>query len=137
LINNRSEKVLVFPEKILESIGYPQGFDPECKKYLDLIFQSKPLFIDREEAETDPSYKQIIPYQVIRQKKKFFIYRRGKSGSENRLKKKLSLGIGGHVNDNDQYNHNHNQNDNFETIYNRGREREFFEEVTIFKKDQD
>ena len=57
-------------------------------------------FIPRADAENDPGKKQLIPYVLVQNTEgKFLSYRR--CGSEKRLAKKLSLGIGGHVNDAD------------------------------------
>lgn len=58
-------------------------------------------FLPRPEAETDPAYKQIIPYQVFSCAGRFFVYRRGGGVGESRLAGRLSLGIGGHVNRDD------------------------------------
>jgi predicted NUDIX family phosphoesterase len=52
-------------------------------------------------AEEDFNYKQIIPYSFIYSDGCLFSYVRGDSGGEKRLKKKRSIGIGGHVNDSD------------------------------------
>jgi len=53
---------------------------------------------DRAAAETDSSFKQIIPYLFIEYDKRYLLYRRTKNQSEERLHEKLSLGIGGHIN---------------------------------------
>ncbi len=95
------EKVLVFPTYRLENIGMFQGFSPSGEVYADMIFDHSTYFMDRESAETDVDYKQIIPYTFISSKGRIFSYVRGKSGGEQRLKKKQSIGIGGHVNDGD------------------------------------
>jgi predicted NUDIX family phosphoesterase len=54
-------------------------------------------FIDREQAEHDPSYKQIIPYGVIRGLRGILCYQRGDGSDESRLVAKHSFGFGGHV----------------------------------------
>ena len=48
-------------------------------------------------VEDDPSWKQIIPYVVFLAAGSVFRYTRGKSGGEARLRRKISLGVGGHV----------------------------------------
>jgi predicted NUDIX family phosphoesterase len=55
--------------------------------------------LDRDVCETDPRYRQIIPYVLILHPKdgKFLMYQRGKSGNESRLHSLYSLGFGGHV----------------------------------------
>src|SRR5207245_7179115 len=54
-------------------------------------------FRPRAEVETDPSYKQIIPYVVLRSGNLVFHYTRGQKGSEARLRALRSLGVGGHI----------------------------------------
>ena len=51
----------------------------------------------RSEMENDPSYKQIIPYLVFEHNKNFFLMQRKSDASEQRLKNKYSIGIGGHI----------------------------------------
>lgn len=58
-------------------------------------------FLPRSRAENDPSYKQLIPYQLFRRGDGFFVYQRGKKVGEQRLAGRLSLGIGGHINSDD------------------------------------
>lgn len=51
-----------------------------------------------ESCETNPQLQQIIPYIVLRNEHgQLFVYSRGKGGAEDRLKAKLSIGLGGHV----------------------------------------
>lgn len=52
----------------------------------------------RGDAEEDPSWKQPIPYVVIRRGEELFAYERLAGGGEGRLHNKLSLGFGGHMN---------------------------------------
>lgn len=61
-------------------------------------------FLPRSRAENDPSYKQLIPYQLFRRGDGFFVYQRGKKVGEQRLAGRLSLGIGGHINNDDACN---------------------------------
>lgn len=55
----------------------------------------------RAQAETNPDFKQIIPYVVITDGKSVLHYVRGKKTGEQRLVAKGSVGIGGHINDED------------------------------------
>ena len=55
----------------------------------------------RSEVEEDPSWKQIIPYVVLRCADAVFCYTRGKSQGEARLHRLRSLGVGGHVAESD------------------------------------
>ena len=54
-------------------------------------------FISRASAETDESYKQVIPYLLFKFENKYFVMQRKSTASEQRLASKYSLGIGGHI----------------------------------------
>lgn len=64
--------------------------------YLNII-QQKKEFLPRSIMETDPRYKQIIPYLVFSYQDTYFIMQRTAQTSEKRLQNKFSLGIGGHI----------------------------------------
>lgn len=55
----------------------------------------------REDAEVDVSFKQIIPYLVIKNGHRYLTYSRSNKQTEARLHDKLSIGIGGHINPGD------------------------------------
>lgn len=97
------EHVLCVPTLLFHEIGYFQGFQPMAEHYLTtLLDPAHTLFIPRNLAETDPSYKQLIPYCIFRCQGEVFYYRRGKGGGEGRLHSKRSLGIGGHISSTDR-----------------------------------
>jgi predicted NUDIX family phosphoesterase len=54
-------------------------------------------YIERSIAETDYSYKQIIPYMIFTFQQTYFVMQRKATASEQRLAGKLSVGIGGHI----------------------------------------
>lgn len=60
-------------------------------------------YIERARAETDEFFRQIIPYVIVYhdESRTFLRYRRGRSGDENRLHAKKSIGVGGHINPED------------------------------------
>src|SRR5664279_4674439 len=96
------ENVLVFPRSLFEQLGVFQGFNADIDHYLPTILDKKNnSFQPRARAETDPAFKQIIPYVVITDGKSVLHYVRGKKGGEQRLVAKGSVGIGGHINDED------------------------------------
>ncbi|MBU8848415.1 MAG: phosphoesterase [Desulfobacterales bacterium] len=82
-------------------------------------------FINRSDAEKNPSYKQIIPYIILQTTdfEKTAVYNR--KGSEQRLHDLWSIGIGGHINPIDMK----TQNDSFKQILISGMERELNEEL--------
>lgn len=96
------EKVLVIPTARFHAAGYFNGFlaanDTYRAAILDpTIFDFRP----RYEVETDPSFKQLIPYIVLKCGELVFQYRRGASGTEKRLEAMRSIGIGGHISEAD------------------------------------
>jgi predicted NUDIX family phosphoesterase len=96
------ENVLVFPRSLFEQLGIFQGFNADIDRYLPTILDKKNnSFMPRALAETNPTFKQIIPYVVITDGKSLLHYVRGKKAGEQRLVAKGSLGIGGHINDED------------------------------------
>jgi len=58
-------------------------------------------FRPRDSAEQDPSWKQIIPYLILRDGPRWFLMRRSRAGGDVRLHDRYSIGIGGHVNPGD------------------------------------
>ena len=55
----------------------------------------------RTAMEVDPSFKQVIPYLVLRDGERFFLMRRTKAGVDARLHDRYSIGVGGHLNPGD------------------------------------
>ena len=96
------ENVLVFPRVLFEQLGVFQGFNSDVNRYLPTILDIKNHdFMPRAQAETNPDFKQIIPYVVITDGKSILHYVRGKKAGEQRLVAKGSVGIGGHINNED------------------------------------
>ncbi|HEU6449252.1 MAG TPA: hypothetical protein VFV23_12525 [Verrucomicrobiae bacterium] len=97
------ENVLVFPRSLLEQLGTFQGFSADVNRYLPAILEKKNnSFMPRAQAETNPAFKQIIPYVLITDGKNILHYVRGKKAGEQRLAAKGSVGIGGHINNEDE-----------------------------------
>ena len=55
----------------------------------------------RPEMERDPSFKQIIPYLVLRDGPRWFLMQRTRAGGDPRLHDRWSIGVGGHLNPGD------------------------------------
>ena len=55
----------------------------------------------RPAMEADPSFKQVIPYLVLRDGERFFLMRRTRAGGDARLHDRYSIGVGGHLNPGD------------------------------------
>lgn len=96
------ERVLVVPALQLDRLGRFQGFSPDAARYLDALLRPEYMeYRPRSEVETDPGFKQIIPYVVFRSGGLVFCYTRGESQGEARLHRLRSLGVGGHVSEDD------------------------------------
>ncbi|MFH1613691.1 MAG: hypothetical protein ABIG61_01210 [Planctomycetota bacterium] len=95
----QEEQVLVIERKVIEKVGMFNGLMFDVEQYLSEIFtRGVPFFMDRSQAEKDPSYKQLIPYVIMSYNGKYLSYVRGKRGGETRLIGSRSIGIGGHIN---------------------------------------
>src|SRR5438270_2953264 len=126
-MNATTENVLVIRRSLFDELGSFQGLNFEPNKYLKAILSSgNNFFIPRPEAETNPAYKQIIPYALIAFEKTVLHYVRGKKAGEQRLVAKGSIGIGGHMNETDE-----SLFATDEQAYRAGVEREVNEEVKI------
>ena len=55
----------------------------------------------RPRMERDPSFKQVIPYLVLRDGLRYFLMRRTRAGGDARLHDRWSIGVGGHLNPGD------------------------------------
>jgi predicted NUDIX family phosphoesterase len=101
-----SEMVLAFEEKAFKA--YAPAFARagglvSNRAVMSLIaadvFRPNGLrYVVRAAAETDPSWKQVIPYCVLRRGGEVYAYQRTKKGGEARLHDRWSLGVGGHIN---------------------------------------
>lgn len=64
----------------------------------DVTIESKDIVImQRGFLETEPKFRQLIPYVIVRQGGKYLTYQRSTAGGESRLHNLYSMGIGGHV----------------------------------------
>lgn len=92
------QKVLVVNKQAFERQGYIQRFTTDIEKHLSILYDPKyTFFINRDLAENNNKFKQVICYIVLRYKDSLFCYLRGKSSMEKRLLGLHSVGLGGHV----------------------------------------
>ncbi|QDT68108.1 hypothetical protein MalM25_10210 [Planctomycetes bacterium MalM25] len=128
------EQVLVLPAEVLDELGRFQGFTDEVDRYLEPVLRSEQLaYRPRGAMEEDPSFKQLIPYVLLRHTDAqgvvhVFSYTRGGGGGEKRLHAKRSVGVGGHISTEDATQANAADD---EGLYRRGLERELAEEVNL------
>jgi predicted NUDIX family phosphoesterase len=93
-----AERVLVIPTAVFHQLGVFQGFRRAAAAYLPRLLDPANLsFLPRRQAEDDPSFKQLIPYVVLRWRDEAFHYTRGAAGTETRLRALRSIGVGGHI----------------------------------------
>ncbi|MBV9123335.1 MAG: phosphoesterase [Planctomycetes bacterium] len=119
-----AERVLVIPTAVFHEAGVFQGFSPRVEHYLPRLLDPRHLsYRPRAEVETDPTFKQIVPYVVLRWRDQVFHYTRGKRATETRLHALRSLGVGGHISADDS--------NLFEPAYREAMFREVAEEVSL------
>lgn len=93
------EQVLVVERRVVEQVGMFTGLAFEVDSYLSSLFApGVPRFMPRPQAESDPAYKQLIPYVIMSCDGKYLTYVRGRRAGESRLVGNRSIGIGGHIN---------------------------------------
>ncbi len=92
----KNENILVIKRTKLFPESSFQGIRPIEENFFDLVEQEKE-FLPRPQMEEDFLYKQIIPYLIFKFQDRYFLMQRKSTSSEQRLKNKYSLGIGGHM----------------------------------------
>ena len=126
-MNQPDENILVIRRSLFDELGAFQGLRFEPEKYLTAILsRGNNFFVPRQQAESEPAYKQIIPYALIVFQNSVLHYVRGKKAGEQRLVAKGSIGIGGHMNETDESLFAMD-----EQAYRAGVEREVNEEIKI------
>jgi predicted NUDIX family phosphoesterase len=132
-VTQPDENVLVIRRSLFDQLGSFHGLIFEPQKYLrELLRRGNNFFLQRAQAEQDPTHKQIIPYVLLAFGDKVLYYVRGKKAGEQRLVAKGSIGIGGHMNEGDE--------SLFvldEAAYRAGVEREVNEEIKIDTRFED
>ena len=97
------ELVLTIPRTLFDEMGSFQGLTTDVARYVPRILDARNTrYVARSAAETDPSFKQIIPYVLFRRGDTFLHYVRGKASGEKRLVALGSMGVGGHINHRDE-----------------------------------
>lgn len=125
------EKILVVPTALFRELGYFQGFTAEVSRYLPRLLEGDHIdYRPRSEMEEDPSFKQLIPYALLRWidthgTPHLFEYLRGSGQGERRLHAKRSVGVGGHISSVDA------AAGHTEHAYREGMRRELDEEIVL------
>jgi len=130
-MSTSEEKVLVVPTALFRSLGYFQGFTADVSQYVPALLAPETMsFRPRVDVETDPGFKQLIPYMFFSHtdangEMSIFHYVRGRGMGESRLHSKRSIGVGGHISS-DDFN-----NEQSHDLYRTGMLRELHEEVDL------
>lgn len=92
------ERVLVVPTYEIDKLVDKQtGVIKVSLEKIREVIESKGRFILRDFAEYDESFRQVIPYVVMKNNEKILLLRRTERQGEKRLHNKYSVGVGGHV----------------------------------------
>ena len=96
------ELVYVVPRTALIAPGGEwRGVRTARPEDLDLLTSGGELR-RRGDMETDPTYKQVIPYLVVRDGPRYFLMQRTRAGLDARLHDRFSIGVGGHLAEGDR-----------------------------------
>lgn len=95
------EAVLVVPRAaLMGTSGWHGVLSRGTAPYLAAI-EREGRFAPRASMESDPRFKQVIPYLVLRDRGRIFLMRRTRAGGDARLHDRFSIGVGGHLNPGD------------------------------------
>jgi predicted NUDIX family phosphoesterase len=95
------EWVYVVPRAaLMDDPGWHGVRTDDVDAYVEVIRRTG-SYGPRSEMEQDPSWKQVIPYLVVRDRERYFLMRRTRAGGEARLHDRYSIGVGGHLNPGD------------------------------------
>ena len=98
---SEGELVLVVPRaSLMPEPGWHGVTDAGLDAFESIVARDG-VFRDRAAMEQDPSFKQVIPYLVLRDGPRYFLMRRTRAGGDARLHDRWSIGVGGHLNPGD------------------------------------
>ena len=95
------ERVFVVPRTALPDSAGWYGLRTEGLDTFAEAVERDGRYEPRPEMEGDPSFKQIIPYLVLRDRRQYFLMQRTTAGADARLHGMYSIGVGGHLNPGD------------------------------------
>jgi predicted NUDIX family phosphoesterase len=95
------EQVLVVArDRVPDAAGWHGLRSEGLTAFLDVVAREGRYAL-RAAMEHDRTYKQIIPYLVLRDGDRYFLMRRTRAGADQRLHDRWSIGVGGHLNPGD------------------------------------
>ena len=95
------EQVLVVPRGSLMGDPGWLGVTSDGLGDFEAVVARDGRFLPRAEVEPDRSWKQVIPYLVLRDGERYFLMRRTQAGGDARLHDRWTIGVGGHLNPGD------------------------------------
>jgi predicted NUDIX family phosphoesterase len=96
------EQVLVVPRSaVIDGDGWLGVVAADADAFADVV-EREGRFEPRSAMESDPEFKQVIPYLVLRDEDRYFLMRRTRAGGDVRLHDRRSIGVGGHLNPGDR-----------------------------------
>ena len=98
---SEGELVLVVPRSSLMGDPGWHGLTTDGLDGFEAIVAREGEFRLRVDVEVDRSWKQVIPYLVLRDGPCYFLMRRTQAGGDARLHDRWTIGVGGHLNPGD------------------------------------
>ena len=95
------ERVFVVPRSSIEDGAGWYGIRTDNLDGFVEALERDGRYEPRPQMEADPSFKQVIPYLVLRDGERYFLMRRTRAGMDARLHDRYSIGVGGHLNPGD------------------------------------
>ncbi len=96
-----AERVFVVPRaEILDGPGW-HGIRTDGLDAFVAAAEGSGRYEPRDLMEQDPTFKQVIPYLVLRDGPRYFLMQRTTAGVDARLHGRYSIGVGGHLNPGD------------------------------------
>ena len=96
-----TERVYVVPRSALPDAAGWYGLGPTALEEFVRAVEHDGRYEPRAAMELDPSFKQVIPYLVLRDGARYFLMQRTSAGGDVRLHGRYSIGVGGHLNPGD------------------------------------
>jgi predicted NUDIX family phosphoesterase len=95
------ERVFVVPRRALPEAAGWYGLRTEGLDTFEAAVERDGRYEPRPAMDQDPSFKQVIPYLVLRDGPQYFLMQRTTAGADARLHGMYSIGVGGHLNPGD------------------------------------
>jgi predicted NUDIX family phosphoesterase len=99
---SEGELVLVVPRSSLMADPGWHGLTTDGLEGFEAVVARDGEFRLRADVEPDRTWKQVIPYLVLRDGPRYFLMRRTQAGGDARLHDRWSIGVGGHLNPGDR-----------------------------------